>query len=357
MVRTVTALLLTLALLLPGSLGTAAEVKIHPVITVTGTLSYVVGTPVNHYELAGYVLLHPDPTQFEALLGQEVVVKGVESDEPSIFMRKMLEVKEIRAAAPADEEPDAPVFLPVSPGPLPAVPPAPGPAPVVSELTPKPYQPQPLFGTPFYMLFGQMAYHDGRHYLVESRDEGFWWTPLTGDATTLCKLLDDLVGAVVEQILLETGETSYRVESALSLTADLAPHVKAGLSPIFAKPAQPITVRVNGHILELDQPPILGNSRTLIGLRAIAESLGARVSWDEESRTAFVSHGGLEISVSVGSNLLLLRRADGTTTQLESDMAAVIVGGRTLLPVRILAESFGLTVAWDPETWTVDLAH
>lgn len=45
------------------------------------------------------------------------------------------------------------------------------------------------------------------------------------------------------------------------------------------------TMDVDGRKVTLDQEPIIKNSRTLVPLRAITESLGANVEWDEPTKT------------------------------------------------------------------------
>lgn len=40
--------------------------------------------------------------------------------------------------------------------------------------------------------------------------------------------------------------------------------------------------------LEFDVAPIIENDRTLVPIRAIFEALGADVTWDQETKTAFM---------------------------------------------------------------------
>jgi hypothetical protein len=42
--------------------------------------------------------------------------------------------------------------------------------------------------------------------------------------------------------------------------------------------------------IELDVPPMIVNNRTLVPLRAISESIGAEVDWDETTRTVSINH-------------------------------------------------------------------
>ena len=46
-----------------------------------------------------------------------------------------------------------------------------------------------------------------------------------------------------------------------------------------------ITVYINGEEVKFDQNPIIKENRTLVPVRAIFEALGAEVEWNEESRT------------------------------------------------------------------------
>ena len=109
-----------------------------------------------------------------------------------------------------------------------------------------------------------------------------------------------------------------------------------------------IKVTVDGEVLTFDQPPIIENGRTLVPLRAIFEAMGAEVGWDEESQTVTSVMGDIAISLQIGSDTLY-RNGEEITL----DVPAQIVGGRTLVPARAVAESFGATVDWDDVTRTV----
>ena len=49
-----------------------------------------------------------------------------------------------------------------------------------------------------------------------------------------------------------------------------------------------VKVKVNGQTLETDTPAVVLDGRTLLPVRAIAENLGAVVSWDQKTLTASV---------------------------------------------------------------------
>ena len=44
-------------------------------------------------------------------------------------------------------------------------------------------------------------------------------------------------------------------------------------------------------VIELDSPPVIVNSRTLVPVRAISDALGVQVDWNGETRTVILSSG------------------------------------------------------------------
>ena len=103
-----------------------------------------------------------------------------------------------------------------------------------------------------------------------------------------------------------------------------------------------IQVILDGRIIEFDQPPVIISDRTMVPMRAIYEALGAEVNWDAESRTASGTKTGITVSFTIDEALV-----DINYNEREIDAPATIVSDRTLVPVRALAEGFGLKVEWD----------
>lgn len=63
--------------------------------------------------------------------------------------------------------------------------------------------------------------------------------------------------------------------------------------------ADDIKITIDGKNLTMDQPPVLKDSRTLVPLRAIFEALGATVSWDDATQTAKGVKDGKEIKITI----------------------------------------------------------
>lgn len=68
--------------------------------------------------------------------------------------------------------------------------------------------------------------------------------------------------------------------------------------------SQGISVTLNGSPILFDQPPVLQNDRTLVPLRAIFEALGATVEWDNSTQTVTSTKDGKTIILIIGSNIL-----------------------------------------------------
>lgn len=109
-----------------------------------------------------------------------------------------------------------------------------------------------------------------------------------------------------------------------------------------------ISVIIDGTILEFDVPPIIINGRTMVPMRAIFEALGADVSWNSEKGSAIGVKDGIEITITIGESKMFKNNL-----AYNLDSAAIILNGRTLMPVRAIAESFDCVVTWNGNTRTV----
>lgn len=110
---------------------------------------------------------------------------------------------------------------------------------------------------------------------------------------------------------------------------------------------------VNGAAVTLDTAPIIIESRTLVPIRAVVEALGGTVSWDDSARRVGITLGGTDLSLVIGQPQAIL---NGAPTPIDPDNPRIvprIINGRTLLPLRFVAESLGADVQWRAETQTV----
>ncbi|MDO4669527.1 MAG: copper amine oxidase N-terminal domain-containing protein, partial [Butyricicoccus pullicaecorum] len=101
-----------------------------------------------------------------------------------------------------------------------------------------------------------------------------------------------------------------------------------------------------------DAQPLMRNDRTFVPFRAIFESMGASVSWDDPSHTVTASRGDRTIKLTIGRKACVVDRA-GSDRSFTTDAAPFIEGGRTYVPVRFAAQALGAAVGWDNATQTV----
>jgi len=106
--------------------------------------------------------------------------------------------------------------------------------------------------------------------------------------------------------------------------------------------ADPIRVELDYAPITFDQDPMIVNDRTMVPVRAIFEAMGASVEWNAETQTVISRLGNLTVVMVIDNPVMTIN--GGIKTM---DTAPIIRGGRTLVPVRAVSESFGCEVAWD----------
>lgn len=111
----------------------------------------------------------------------------------------------------------------------------------------------------------------------------------------------------------------------------------------------PIRVTLNGEeIAFTDCEPVMREDRVLVPLRAIFTALGAQVEWDDATQTVTSIKDGMTVKMTIGDSIMY---KNGTAEEI--DVPAQLIGERTLVPVRAVAQSFGALVDWDDYTQTV----
>ena len=101
------------------------------------------------------------------------------------------------------------------------------------------------------------------------------------------------------------------------------------------------SILVNNEMDTLDVAPYVKDSRTYVPLRALAQSFGAEVNWDEKTGEITVDGNGTKVVLEVGKTTYTVNDNEKTMDVApELDSAA----GRTLVPVRFVAEALGYTV-------------
>ena len=94
--------------------------------------------------------------------------------------------------------------------------------------------------------------------------------------------------------------------------------------------------------------PQIKNGTTLVPVRAVTEAFDAAVTWNGEDRTVTVKSGDNEIVLKIESAKAIV---NGEEKELTA--APEIVEGRTIVPVRFIAQALGMDVEWDDASRTI----
>ena len=110
------------------------------------------------------------------------------------------------------------------------------------------------------------------------------------------------------------------------------------------------TVILNGQALTFDSPPVTEQGRTLVPLRAIFEALGASVKWDAPTHIITATKNSTRIKLIIGD------KAYKNGQEINIDVPAKIIDGRTMVPLRFVSESLGCQVSYDSAAQTITIS-
>ncbi len=121
---------------------------------------------------------------------------------------------------------------------------------------------------------------------------------------------------------------------------------------LFSCVSMALSAADNGVVITIDgvelyfseqsgEPFIDENERTLVPVRAVMETYGCDVEWDDATKTVTIYKDGREVVVPIGAKHIYV---DGVFKSM--DTAAIIKDGRTYLPLRPILEAFDADVEW-----------
>jgi hypothetical protein len=151
-----------------------------------------------------------------------------------------------------------------------------------------------------------------------------------------------IIGPEIKKIILESVDA---VEACVQ--ADIEGTFKNSPPKKFL-----ISVTVNGKPVSYDVLPVVQDGRTLVPLRAIAQTMGAQVQWDDQSRSISMTRGDKTVSLGIDSTAATVNNAP-----VNLDVPATIVNGRTMVPARFISESLGAQVTWDQYSKTASITE
>jgi len=113
-------------------------------------------------------------------------------------------------------------------------------------------------------------------------------------------------------------------------------------------------MKINGVNTEIDYGrgtvPVISKSRTLVPIRSIVEAFGGKVSWNPDLEEVTLTMDNDQIKLIIESDVGYLNN-----NSHKLDVSPTIINGRTMLPIRFVAEGFNLGVAWESNSRTITL--
>ena len=92
------------------------------------------------------------------------------------------------------------------------------------------------------------------------------------------------------------------------------------------------------------------NSRTMVPVRFISEAFGYSISWNQATQTVTIYNDKNTVIFQIGSLIALVNGKSVTM-----DASAIINNNRTYVPLRILAEAFGVDISYENQNQIITL--
>lgn len=121
-------------------------------------------------------------------------------------------------------------------------------------------------------------------------------------------------------------------------------------SASFAQPN--LSIKVNNKYVSCDVEPFIKNGTTYVPIRFIADALNVEsVSWDKDSKSVTIINSGSTIVLFANQNYVYVNNIYRSLAN-----NALLVDGRTFVPIRFVSEILGANVNWDDENYTVSIS-
>jgi len=180
--------------------------------------------------------------------------------------------------------------------------------------------------------------------VFRSTNSGNTWTSL-GTGITNQKVHSLAVNPLTPSILYAgTNSGIFRYDAAFSSKSII--QLRIGSKTMY----------VDGKSISLEAAPIILNSRTLLPIRAVVEATGGTITWDASTQKATIVRKGKTLELWIGKNVATL---NGQSTNIDSNakVVPIIRSGRTLLPLRFVAETLALDIQWNATTEVITITY
>lgn len=159
----------------------------------------------------------------------------------------------------------------------------------------------------------------------------------------------NLKNVKVSTVKIMIGSILIATFSLINPTIDVS---AASNSKLLASQAvvQRDKIVINGQQFNFSQTPLVINGTTYVSIDDVLKAFGAQVWWNDQSQTVGINKGNTKIAFVLGSSKA---RVNGRQVEMKPSF---VYNGRTMVPLRFVAESLGMTVKWDQATKTTTIS-
>lgn len=176
--------------------------------------------------------------------------------------------------------------------------------------------------------------------------EAYTWLPETFDGA---QFADEIEIPPYTILFADVNGTPQTVASSFDKVSDFASYAMRNSIILGVGKANAYVDNIEKQIdANISVTPIVENGRTLLPLRFVAESLGCDVEYNDVTQEIKVKDEHTEIHLKLGDVAYTVNGEEKVF-----DVPAAVRDGRTLLPLRALAESLGKDVYWDDRGYII----
>lgn len=197
---------------------------------------------------------------------------------------------------------------------------------------------------------------------ADAQSEGFWESKVVSDRyqrSFIGVRADNtlMMGTVANVTVKELGEIAQGMNCVNAMALDsgassslyyqgrylTAPGRSLSNALVLTKLKQPpVRLMINGGEVFGDADPFIREGRTLVPMRMIFESMGITPVFNAQDKSITAQRGGITLKLNINSNVAWVNNRE---ERLE--VPAMLVNGRTFVPIRFITEVFEGQAEWD----------
>lgn len=163
---------------------------------------------------------------------------------------------------------------------------------------------------------------------------------------------------------LEVNSNGLRLGDKIEGTINLVPSAQSGCKTLsipfsfIVKQKQTqiwlqignTSAKIDGKETTLQVPPQVIKGNTMVPLRFIAEAFGCQVNWNASEKKITINRGSFEMIIWMDKTTA---KINGQNKTMKAPPTSV--NGKTLVPLRFIAEAFGAIVNYNSKTQEIDI--